>query len=63
MDNYQEIMKLKEKIILIGEEIIKECEDFKTSFKKRNFAIKNGSTKTLQIDLISSALFGNGIIT
>jgi hypothetical protein len=63
MDSYQEIMKLKEKIISLDEEIRKECEEFKTSFKKRVFAINNGTTKSLQIDLISSALFGNGIIT
>ena len=62
MESYEEIMKLKEKIIFTHREIREECEEFKTSFKTKVCAVKTGS-KTLELDLVNSALFGNGIIT
>jgi len=37
-------------------------EGYKSNFKKRNIFTKNGNAKTIQYDLIYSALFGNGII-
>ncbi len=59
---FEEILMLRDKILEMEKEIRNIIEDYKFIFKKRNTAIKNGSAKTIQYDLIYSALFGNGII-
>lgn len=63
MESYEEILRLKEKIIQTEKEIIKECEEYKSNFKRKVQAHKNANAKTLELDLVNSALFGNGIIT
>jgi len=60
---FEEILMIRDKILEMENEIKDIIEDYKLNFKKRNVFIKNGNAKTIQFDLIYSALFGNGIIS
>lgn len=59
---FEEILLLRDKILQMENEIREIIEVYKSSFKKKNIFTKNGNAKTIQYDLIYSALFGNGII-
>jgi len=53
---------LRDMILAMENEIKEIIEEYKANFKKRNIFTKKGNAKTIQYDLIYSAIFGNGII-
>lgn len=61
-EHFEELLILRDKIIEMENEIKNIIEQYKLSFNKRNITSKNANTKTIQNDLIYSALFGNRII-
>lgn len=60
---FEEIMSIREAIKQLENDIDKVKEEEQKKFKKRYEGIKNAHSKqSVTCDLISSALFGNGIV-